>query len=124
MPGISFKDSPSRTKQSFKEEANINNIMHQYIQTGVMPSGRHQLQFGDFTSPDQYADLLNRVLEARQDFDTLPSDIRDRFANSPEQLIKFMSNPDNEAEAIKLGLIPDPNPDPAPVEPSAPVPEE
>lgn len=105
---ISFKNDPSRTKQSFAEEADINNIMHQYVKTGILPSGTHQLNFGDFSSGEEYADLLGKILDARADFDLLDSSIRERFANSPEQLIRFMSNPDNKEEAIRLGLLPDP----------------
>ena len=36
---------------------------------------------------------------------TLPADLRKRFSNDPGQLLSFLENEDNRAEAIKLGLV-------------------
>ena len=111
-------------KQAFAEEADINNIMQRYAETGLLPSGTLQHQFGDFTQAEDYDTLLNRVIEAQEQFMELPSSIRDRFANSPAELFKFMQDPANEDEAVRLGLIPGPEPEPPKVEPPAPEPEE
>ena len=39
------------------------------------------------------------------DFMTLPSEIRSRFGSDPRAFFAWISNPDNTAEAIKLGLM-------------------
>ena len=127
-PVVDCSNDPSRTKQSFLEEADINNIMRKYINTGVLPVGERQPTYGDFSSGQDYQALQDQLLQARMDFELLPADIRDRFGNSPEALIDFLSDPDNHEEAVELGLIaaeqqepdsvpapePDPTPDPDP----------
>ena len=117
-PVVDCSSDPSRTKQSFLEEADINNIMRKYINTGVLPVGDRKPTYGDFSSGAEYQDLQNQLIQAQQEFELLPADIRDRFGNSPEAMIDFLSDPENEAEAIAIGLIADPDaadPDPDPV---------
>lgn len=93
-----------RTKQSFKAECDINQIMSRYLKTGVLEHVRdNAARFLDVTGADfQDAQLL--VAEANSMFHSLPSAIRTRFENSPAEFLKFMENPANAQEAIELGL--------------------
>ena len=43
-------------------------------------------------------------MQAQQSFDSIPSEIRDRFNNDPKLLIDFLSKEENMEEAVKLGL--------------------
>ena len=104
--GLSFKGTRSRTKQSFAKEADINNIMAQYVKTGLMPQGHVKPSYGDFSSGDDFRSVMDRILIAEAEFGRLPSDIRKRFLNDPAELLNFLSDPNNEEEAITLGLIP------------------
>lgn len=97
---------PSKTKQSFKDECDVNVILSKYMKTGLIThlAGR-QLTFGDFTSATDYQTALNRILEANNAFETLPAKVRARFANDPSELIAFVSDPTNRKEAEELGLV-------------------
>jgi len=96
---------PSKAKQSFRDEADINNIMKKYIQTGILPVGERKPQYGDFYNVEQYQDTLQKIVDCNNDFEKLPSELRELFENDPENLIRFLSDPANEDEAIELGLI-------------------
>lgn len=95
----------SATKQSFKDEADINQITARYLKTGVLgnPNATRQAQFGDYTSMD-FMEMRNLIADVDQLFNSLPSRIRKRFNNDTYQLIRWIENPDNNEEAIKLGL--------------------
>lgn len=54
---------------------------------------------------ESYHEMLCKVEEVQGQFAGLPSRVRRRFANNPEQLIKFLEDPNNLPEAVKLGLI-------------------
>lgn len=112
--GIEFTD-PSMTKQSFKDECDVNNIMRRFNATGVVThvNGRRP-EFGDFTSVATFQESLNTVIEAESMFAELPAAIRDRFGNDPRQLLEFVADPDNRDEAVTLGIVKAPEPEPAP----------
>ena len=95
----------SRTKQSFKDETDINHIMARYRANGVVDHfNKHQGQYGDFYRYE-YQDVLNFTIEVRDMFMTLPAEIRKRFDHDPQQFLEFTFDPDNEAEMAELGLI-------------------
>jgi phage internal scaffolding protein len=64
-----------------------------------------QPTYGDFTSSRDLHDCILRVQEAQDEFMLLDAHIRARFDNDPGKLLDFVSNPDNRAEAIELGLM-------------------
>lgn len=101
----------AKTKQSFKDECDINTIMRRYEQTGVLQHlSRGQPQYVDATSAD-YQASMELVVAAREMFDALPSRVRERFQNDPASMLAFVDNAENRDEAIKLGLIPAPVPE-------------
>lgn len=99
---------PSLTKQSFKNECDINKIMDAYQASGVLTHVKQfQGNYGDFSNnPGSYHEAMNQVVKAQTMFLTLPSNIRKRFDNDPGQFLDFISDPSNEAEMFALGLIP------------------
>lgn len=102
---------PSRTKQSFAEEADINFLMDRFLRTGYLPSveelGGPQPMFGDFSEGVSYMDALERVRAAEEGFLQLDAKVRDRFRNDPAELLEFLSDPGNREEALRLGLVAD-----------------
>lgn len=106
----------SKTKQSFKEECDINVIMKRYSQTGVLPPGVGIAKYGDFAEVPDYIEAQNTLIQARQQFEALPSRVRDRFRNDPANMLAFVNDKKNKAEARVLGLLKD-------EEPVIPVPE-
>lgn len=95
------------TKQSFKEESNINHIVNKYLKTGQLPNSSRaaMARFGDFSNIPSYKESLEVVLRAQEMFSELPSAVRNRFRNDPEQILQFLADPANRDEAVKLGLI-------------------
>lgn len=101
-----FFEGPGRTKQSFRDECDINTILRKYVKSGFLSHVRDNPgQYGDFSDVDDYHTALNKICEANEGFLTLPSELRSRFSNDPSELIAFLANPDNRDEAIALGLI-------------------
>ncbi len=118
----------SMTKQSFRDECDINFIMTKWKRTGVIPAesvGRMRPNYGDFSNPNDYMEAANRVIDANEAFATLPSFLRDRFANEPANLIAFLADSGNQEEAIRLGLAQAPTPegDPPVVDETPEIPE-
>lgn len=126
-PGVKYIDAsgevkygpPSRTKQEFTAECDINNIMKRFIDSDFdvssLPMTRRQAKYGDFTGlPESYHAAVNYVKGAQDAFMTLPADIRARFDNDPQKFLNFLDNPKadkrNYAELVEMGII-DPDPD-------------
>lgn len=96
---------PSMAKQSFKKECDINHLMAKYQKTGLIDHvSRFQGDYSDLTSVPDYHTAMNKVITAQDAFDTLPSSIRKKFSNNPQEFLEFVSNPDNLAEMHELGL--------------------
>lgn len=107
--GLHCPEGSSLTRQEFAAEADINNLVRRYQETGsfydpLVPAIR-QPQFGDFTSVGDYMDACNKLIAAQQSFDSLPAAVRDRFSNDPAHLIAFLGDPNNRDEAVRLGLL-------------------
>ena len=105
--GIVF-EKPSRVKQSFKDECDVNNIMARYATTGVLGHVNTATPMsGDFTmAPADYQEAMALVLDAEEKFAALSSDVRKRFDNNPMNLLQFIQEPEkNYEEGVKLGLF-------------------
>lgn len=96
---------PSKTKQAFKDECDINNIVKKLDQ-GIPLNDliKQNPQYGDFSDVPTYQESLNRVIFANEQFAALPSAVRDRFHNEPSEFLEFASNPENLPELVKMGL--------------------
>lgn len=103
---FSFDTGPhSRTKQSFKDESDINNIMKKYVKTGVLDHVKDNPgQFMDLPEMVDYQEALNIVIKAGEAFDDLPGTIRRRFDNNAVEFLDFMNDPENIDESVELGL--------------------
>lgn len=102
---------PSRAKQSFAEESEINNIMAKYEKTGLIShAAKHAGAYVDLPAHDEFVDAMNQVATANSMFEELPSGMRSRFRNDPAQFLDFVGNPDNEEAMIEMGLLKAPGP--------------
>jgi len=124
-----LEKEPSMTKQSFAAECDINNIIRSYSVSGIITHINEKAAIGtyaDLPDPIDYQESLNLVMAAEASFASLPSSVRNRFSNDPEQFLAFMGDPANQDEMIALGLAKDTRPpktEPAPPgvgEPPAP----
>lgn len=95
-----------RTKQSFRDETNINNIIAKFKRTGVLEGARSTPpRFADFGTATDFMEVQNLLIEAKEQFMSLPAKLRTLFQNDPARLLAWLENPANRAQAIELGLI-------------------
>lgn len=92
------------TKQSFKDETDINVIVERFGITGELPNDVRAPQYQDFTSVYDYHSALNAIAQAREAFDQMPAQVRAKFHNDTEEFVVFCNDPANLPEMKKLGL--------------------
>lgn len=102
-----------RAKQQFKDECDINKIVARYPD---LNSESYQRQvagilatnpelFSEYDSAMDYASAVSIVDRAREQFETLPATLRERFSQDPFEFLNYVNNENNRSEAIKLGLL-------------------
>ncbi|AXH73629.1 MAG: internal scaffolding protein [Microviridae sp.] len=95
----------SMTKQAFKDECDINNIMKRFERDGMVAHyNKYGGEYGDFTDCPEYHEAQNKVLAANEMFLTLPSKVRERFKNDPGAFLAFVSDKANYQEMVDIGL--------------------
>lgn len=105
----------SMTKQSFKKECDINNILAKYRKTGMIDHIRENNgQYVDVPESFDYHGAMNIVAKASSMFEELPSDLRKKFDNDAGAFLDFVNNPENADAMCELGLM-------KPAEPEQPV---
>lgn len=121
---VSLDCGRGMTKQEFKKQCDINTIMLKHQKTGVINHfNRYEGDYKDLSAPVSFHEAMNIVIRAEDAFNSLPSTVRKKFSNDPQEFLDFVSDPSNIEEMRELGLaspsldvVPD-----APVVPSEPV---
>lgn len=104
-PGMTF-EKPSLTQQHFKDDCDINKVIERFTRTGLLPQyPGEDMQYGDYTSSVDYHEAMTIVAQAKQQFEALPSSVRDKFDNDPAKMLDFVSKKENIEESVKLGLL-------------------
>lgn len=116
---------PSLTKQEFKEETDINNILARFARTGDLPAAVRPEDFQDISEKKTFLEIQSAMAEATQQFYKLPPDIRARANNNPaiwaDQVMEAMA--DNDAKKLtRLGLEVKPPEEAPPAPPTPPTP--
>ncbi|QXP44225.1 MAG: internal scaffolding protein [Arizlama microvirus] len=105
MPRINCNKEEERTKGSFKDEVNINNIMARYNRTGKLPTIiKREPLYGDFSKSVDYQTAHEIVTKAEFQFRMLSAATRDRFGGSAVKFLRFCEDPANLEEMYALGL--------------------
>lgn len=99
-------EGEDRTKQSFKDECDINVIMRRYQQTGELEHVRENAgRFFDASGYDFQA-AQNFIADATSMFHAIPAEIRyEKFGNDPARLLDFVNNEANAAESVAMGFL-------------------
>lgn len=107
-PDVQLKcEDASLTQQEYADETDLNKIMEKYAAgMGSIPATDRIPLYGDFSNVPDFATAFALVQDAQQRFDSLPSKVRERFRNDPQQLFNFLGDERNRQEAVELGLIP------------------
>lgn len=115
-----FFSRPSRTKQAFKAECDINEIVKRFRKIAG-PDCLEKLDgyagglYGDFSEVVDYRTARDQIIAAEASFEALPAIVRKRFGNDPAEFLDFCQNSDNIGELRAMGLA---KPAPTVVEPS------
>lgn len=117
--GFDCDPAQGRTKQNFKAECDINNIMKKYIKTGAISHFAKHAGYYDFCPDTDYRGCLEVLNKAQEMFADLPAVIREKFKNDPGVFLEFVQDPKNLPELREMGLA---NPEPTPAK--APPPKD
>ena len=108
--GIRFRlsikfEGQGRTHQEFKDECDVNLIIPKYDRTGLLNHiNEATAQYDDYSEVNEYQENLNFVIQARDNFMKLPSNIRKMFGNDAGMFFEFATDLCNKEKMIELGL--------------------
>lgn len=84
----------------------MTHILDKYNATGLLQHvSQWQGDYVDLCDAPTYHEAMNVIVESNEAFQTLPANVRERFANDPERFLAFVNNSENAEEMEKLGLI-------------------
>lgn len=119
---IDFSNSPSLTKQSELPSTDVNKILERFEKTGILPREERQALYGDFSNVPTFMEAFDIVQRAEEQFANLPAAVRQRFANDPENMLRFVETATQE-QLVEVGLAEAPEPDePLPPQERVPTP--
>ena len=96
--GGTVNSQPSRTKQSFKDQTDINRVLDRASKGASLSHlMNHQGSYGDFSdwSGETYETMLNKISRGNSIFYDLPAEVRSEFGNNPGAFFEFVNNPEN-----------------------------
>jgi len=92
---IQPKYPDGRTKQSFKDETDINKILHRAQKAGTLSHlQQFEGRYGDFADFDFFEATI-QLTKGREVFDALPSELRREFNQSPAEFFAYVNDPAN-----------------------------
>lgn len=101
----------SLTKQSFRDETNVNNIVARYQSTGTIEHvNQHEARYG-YASGLQYREAIELTREGDKMFADLPSSTRNYFNNDTSTFLEWVQDPENAARIDAEGLVTHDNPE-------------
>lgn len=93
------------TVQALKEECDINQIIARASKGQAITHVQERVaKWGDFSNIPDYREACDLIIRAEGMFMSMPPDVRERFHNDPAEMIDFLNDPKNDAEAVELGL--------------------
>lgn len=121
---------PSKTRQEFADECDINTLMARYEAGGAITHvNRAEPVFADLTQYPDFRGALDMMREASLMFASLPAKVRREFDNDASAFVDFAQNPENIGKMREWGLAaPEVVPEPplkveVVVPPGSPLPE-
>lgn len=92
---------PGRTRQEFKDEADIRKMLDRFTATGRVELAAGDPKYLDLSSVPDYHQACSTVARVNQAFAELPAELRDRHGNDPVQFLEALQRLE-EAE-LELG---------------------
>jgi phage internal scaffolding protein len=70
----------------------------------------------DMNPHNDFQEMMNAMIKAKESFSSIPSQIRAQFDNDPAKFMDFVRNEENKQQLIDWGLMNPPEPEPQPVQ--------
>ncbi len=94
--------SDGRTKQSFKDETDINQILKRAQKSGTISHlNKYEARYGDFSGFDFFEAQL-KISQGAEMFAALPVELRREFNQSPAEFFDFVNDPSNKERLAKV----------------------
>lgn len=94
-------NEPSLTKQSFRKECDMVNIIQRYKTTGEVPASK-PVRYGE--QGRDFHQMHLHIAEAKSQFEELPSELRNKYG-SIEGVVKALETPEGLHQLAEDGLI-------------------
>lgn len=102
--GITFIN-PSRTVQSAFEDVNIHSIVERGMNS-IKPNTTKPIYGLDCSSLPDYQQSLQIIADAKNQFEMMPPELREKFHNNPEEFLAFVDDKEkNFDEGVNLGIF-------------------
>jgi len=100
-----YCEDVSRTKQSMRDECDINGIMLKYEKTGTIAHvEKRDAYFADVSAVPDFAQAIAVVEQAESMFMSLPAKVRKEFDNDAVKYVEFCADPNNLPRMRELGI--------------------
>ncbi len=91
-----------RTKQSQKNECDINKLLERSArQGGLSHLDKYQAKYGDYSKYD-FEEHTKKIAEMASCFEQLPAETKREFNQSPDEYFAFVTNPQNVDDLKRL----------------------
>ncbi len=101
-PEVKKYTKHGKTKQSQKDETDINKLLERSARTGALSHlDQFQGQYGDFLGYDFEAHI-NTIAEGQSIFEHLPAEVKREFDQSAQKFFEYVTNPDNKDRLPEL----------------------
>jgi len=95
----------SKTDGSFKKMCDAKEIVNKFRTTGLVTHvAKKQGTYADVSQVPDLHQSMTVIKEAESEFMQLPAKIRKKFDNDMTKYYNFIMDPNNDEEAVKLGL--------------------
>ncbi len=91
-----------RTKQSQKDETDINKLLERSARDGTLSHlEKYQAQYADYSDYD-FETHVKTMANGQTMFEELPAEIKREFHQSPQEFFEFVNNPANSSDLPRL----------------------
>lgn len=105
-------------EQNHKDKVDVNKIIAKNAGNMELIAKTAQManfQYDDVTN-NNFEEMMNQMIHAKETFNQVPSKIRSQFGNDPAKFMDFVHNKDNKDQLIEWGLMNAPEPASSPIE--------
>ncbi len=91
-----------RTKQSQKNECDINKLLERYERdASIGHLEKYGGQYGDYADYD-FENHVTKIAEMNTIFEQLPAEVKKDFGQSTNKFFEFVTNPENQGKLAEL----------------------